>query len=126
MPETAILAAFVAFCRIGSCFMLMPGLGSPRVPVQVRLFMAVAAGIALLIHLWDVIVPHVAARVDGLLPMIVSELLTGGLIGLVARFYILALQFIAGAATMMLGFSAAGGVAIEEDAPQQPLAALIS
>lgn len=127
MLQTAVLAAFLAFCRIGACFMLMPGLGSQRVPVQIRLFVAVAASLALLMHLWNFIVPHVAGGGAGLLPLTVSELLTGGLIGLVARFYVLALQFIGGAMTMMLGFgSAGGGMAIEESDQQPPLAALIS
>ena len=40
--ETLVIAAFLAFCRIGGCFMLMPGLSSARVPLQVRLFVAVA------------------------------------------------------------------------------------
>ena len=34
---------FLAFCRIGGCLMLMPGFSNPRIPVQVRLFMAFAA-----------------------------------------------------------------------------------
>ena len=41
--EGAIIAAFLAFCRIGACFLVMPGLSSARVPMQVRLFVAIAA-----------------------------------------------------------------------------------
>ena len=44
--EGAVIAAFLAFCRIGGCFMVMPGLSSARVPMQVRLFVAVAATLA--------------------------------------------------------------------------------
>ena len=36
------LAVFVLFCRIGGCLMLMPGWASAQIPVQVRLFVAVA------------------------------------------------------------------------------------
>jgi hypothetical protein len=43
LSQSVVIAAFLAFCRIGACFMLMPGLSSARVPVQVRLFVAVAA-----------------------------------------------------------------------------------
>ena len=46
--EGIVLAAFIAFCRIGGCFLLMPGLASVRVPMQIRLFVAVAATGALL------------------------------------------------------------------------------
>lgn len=127
MIETATLAAFLAFCRVGSCFMIMPGLGSARVPLQVRLFVAVAASLALLIHLWGIIVPEVETSPDRLFLLIVSELLTGGLIGLVARFYVLALQFIGAAITMMMGFGGAGGgTAIEESEQQPAMAALIT
>ena len=42
-----VIAAFLAFCRIGGCFMVMPGLSSIRVPVQVRLFVAIAVSMAI-------------------------------------------------------------------------------
>lgn len=127
MIETAILAAFLAFCRIGGCFLFMPGLASVRVPMMVRLFVAFAVSVALLAHLWDHIVPHVDTGADTLLMLIGSELLIGGLIGLVARLYVLALQFIGAAMSMMMGFGmAGGGVAIEEPEPQPPLAAFIT
>jgi flagellar biosynthetic protein FliR len=38
-----VIAAFIAFCRVGGCFLVMPGMSSVRVPMQVRLFVAVAA-----------------------------------------------------------------------------------
>jgi flagellar biosynthesis protein FliR len=124
--ETVVLAAFLAFCRVGACFMVMPGLSSARVPLQVRLFIAVAVSIALLFPLWSDIAPFVATRTDAMLVLVVSELLVGGLIGLVARLYLLALQFIAGAIAMTSGFNTMGGVAIEEPEPQAALSALIT
>ena len=121
-----VLAAFLAFCRIGACFMLMPGLSSVRVPTHIRLFVAVAATGGLLVHLWDQIFPFVDARPGVLMPMIASELLIGGLIGLMARLYILALMFIGNAIAMLIGFNSVGGHAIEENEPQGPLASIIS
>ena len=47
-PEGTVLAMFAAFCRIGACFMLLPGFGTVRVPMQVRLFVAIAISFALL------------------------------------------------------------------------------
>jgi hypothetical protein len=86
LAEGAILAAFLAFCRIGACLMIMPGLSSVRVPVQVRLFTAVAVTMALLTFLWDRIFPFVdGTRPAIMVPMIVSELLVGGLIGALTR-----------------------------------------
>jgi len=124
--ENLVLAAFLAFCRIGGCFMLMPGLSSVRVPMNVRLFVAVAVSFAMLAHLWDQIAPFVDRRPAVLLPMIFSELLLGALIGLVARFYVLALQFIGSAIAMLSGFSGMPGIAIEEPDAQSPIGAMIS
>jgi flagellar biosynthetic protein FliR len=124
--DAIVIAAFLAFCRIGACFMLMPGLSSIRVPMQIRLFTAAAVTFALLAHLWDFLVPFVSSRPDALLLLIVSEVLIGALIGLLARLYLLAVQFIGSAMGMMSGFNAMGGTAIEEPDPQGALGAIIS
>ena len=124
--EVAVLAAFVAFCRVGGCFLLMPGLSSVRVPVMIRLFVAVAASFAVLVHLWDQIVPAVDRRPAVLFPMIASELLIGALIGLMTRLYMLALQFIGAAIAMMIGYGGMAGGGIEEPEPQAALASIIS
>ena len=124
--ESIVLAAFIAFCRIGGCFMVMPGFSSARVPMQVRLFIAVAATGALLVHLWDQIVPFVDRRPQVLLPMIASELLIGALIGLLARIYVLALGFIGAGMAMLMGFGGMAGAAIAENEPEAALTALIS
>ena len=124
--ETALLAIFLAFCRIGACFMIMPGLSSARVPMQARLFIAVAVSMAMFVHLWEAIVPHVGAGAGHLFTLIGSELLIGATIGLVARYYLLAVQFIGSVIAMVSGFNAMAGVAVEESDPQSPLAAIIS
>lgn len=126
MLETPVLAAFLAFCRIGGCFMLMPGLSSMRVPVNVRLFVAVAASLALLGTLWGDIAPHVSRRPEILVPLIVSELVTGALIGLVARFFVLSLGFMASAVAMMSGYGGVPGASIEEMDAQGPMGAIIT
>ena len=41
------LGVFVLFCRIGGCLMLAPGFSNTQIPVQVRLFIALAATLAL-------------------------------------------------------------------------------
>ncbi|MGO4841795.1 flagellar biosynthetic protein FliR, partial [Rhizobiaceae sp. 2RAB30] len=88
-----VLAAFMAFCRVGGCFMVMPGLSSIRVPMQVRLFISVAVAIAMLASTWDQIAPFARRELDAVSILMVSELLIGVLIGLLARLYLLALQF---------------------------------
>ncbi|RUZ94796.1 flagellar biosynthetic protein FliR, partial [Mesorhizobium sp. M7A.F.Ca.US.001.02.1.1] len=126
LSQGVVIAAFLAFCRIGACFMLMPGLSSARVPVQVRLFMAVAATGGLLAFLWDKIFPFVDPRPQILVPMIISELLVGGLIGAMTRLYMEALRFMGSAIAMLVGYGGTGGPAIEEPEPQAALAAIIS
>lgn len=121
-----VIAAFLAFCRIGGCFMVMPGLSSVRVPTQVRLFVAVAVSMAILANTWDQIAPHAQRSVDVVIASMISELAIGVLIGLLARIYLLALQFMGSAIAMMIGYG--GGVAppIEESEPQAPLATILS
>jgi flagellar biosynthetic protein FliR len=126
LAETAVLAAFLAFCRIGACFMLMPGLSSMRIPIQVRLFVAVAVTAALLLSLWDQIVPYVDRRPAILGPMIASELMIGALMGLMARFYVLALQFMGSAISTLIGYSGVGGTSIDGSEPESPVGSMIS
>ena len=121
-----VIAAFITFCRVGGCFMVMPGLSSVRVPLQIRLFVAVAATLALLINMSDEVIPHARQQPAALAVLVVSETLIGGLIGLMARFYVLALQFTASSISMMIGFNGGMGHSIEETEPQATLASLIS
>jgi flagellar biosynthetic protein FliR len=121
-----VIAAFLTFCRVGSCFMIMPGFSSARVPMQVRLFVAVAVSLALFMNLSDVILPHAGTGTAVLLKTTISEILTGLLIGIVARFFLLALEFITTAISTMIGFSGSGGVSLLEDYAETPLGALIS
>jgi flagellar biosynthetic protein FliR len=124
--EGAIIAAFLAFCRIGACFLIMPGLSSVRVPIQIRLFVALSATGGLLMLLWDQIYPFADRRPEVLVPRILSELLIGILIGLMARLYILALQFIGAAIAMLIGYGGTSGPGIEDGEPQAALGAIIS
>jgi len=124
--QSIVIAAFLAFCRVGTCFMMMPGLSSARVPLQIRLFVAVAATIAVLIHLWDRIVPFATRETAVLLVMVTSEALIGALIGLMARLYVLALQFMATAIANLVGYTALGGAGIDEPDPQAALGSIIS
>lgn len=125
LPEL-VIAAFVAFCRVGGCFLVMPGLSSVRVPVQVRLFVAVGVTMALMLHMWDAILPFVRTRPESLLLLVLSETLTGALIGLMARFYVLALQFIGTAIATMIGYGGGMSAGIEEGEPQAALASILS
>ena len=47
LDGNTVMLTFLLFCRIGGCLMFMPGFSSSRVPVQARLFLAVATTLAL-------------------------------------------------------------------------------
>jgi len=124
-PDT-LLHAFLIFCRIGACLMLMPGFSSPRVPVRFRLFIAVGVTLALT----PFVLPAFAAFVDPspatLLRIIVSETMTGALIGLMARFFFLALQTIATAMATTAGLGQLPGLPIDEAEASAPFVTLIT
>lgn len=124
--ETIALAAFLAFCRVGACFMLMPGLSSSRIPTHIRLFVALAVTWAMLAHLWNSILPVADRAVDGLLIIAASELLIGATIGLITRLYMLALQFAGSVIAMGGGFGGMPTSAVEEDEAQSALTVIIT
>ena len=116
-PEGTVLALFAAFCRIGGCVMIMPGFSTARVPMQIRLFIAVALSMAILPIMWTDIYPQVTGKGHDYLYLVATETAIGAVIGLVARYYVLGLQFAGTAITMLVSWfsavssstSAAGG-----------------
>lgn len=125
-PQVTI-AVFVLFCRIGGCLMLAPGFSSSQIPTQIRLFVALAATLALAPILVDRI-PAAALGGDPVLTLrtIAVETLTGGMIGFLARVFFLALETLSSAAAQMLGFTNPFGVEVEPGETLAPLATLIS
>jgi len=122
-----VLLVFLAFCRIGGCLMLMPGFSSSRVPVHVRLFIAVAVTLALaplLVPVLRAALPNMPA--DTMLVLLVSETVIGILIGVMGRLFFLALQFMATAAAMYIGLGTMPGAPIEDSEPLPAFATLIT
>lgn len=121
-----VLAAFILFCRIGSCLMLMPGFSSPRVPTVVRLFLAVAITLAFV----PLLGPDVEKLTDKasplvLLRLIVSESLIGGMIGLMGRIFFAALETLGTAIAQEIGLSNALGAPINESESIPTVASLL-
>src|SRR5215469_9839629 len=90
------LGVFILFCRIGGCLMLAPGFSSAQIPTQVRLFVALAATLALTPLLIGGL-PLQSLSDDPIpaLKTIGTELLIGGSIGLMARIFMIALETLA-------------------------------
>ena len=127
ITSDTVLLVFLAFCRIGGCLMLMPGFSSTRVPVNVRLFIAVAVTLALS----PVILPVLQTALPQLptptvVALVISETVIGALIGVMGRMFFLALQFMATAAAMYIGLGSMPGSPIEDTEPLPAFAALIT
>jgi flagellar biosynthetic protein FliR len=124
-PET-FLAVFLIFCRVGGCLLVVPGFSSVRIPAQIRLFIALAVTLALS----PMLIGRFQAGLKDQLPVvtlwwILSEMLTGFLIGLLGRMFFLALQTMTTAIAMAIGFGAIPGAPIEEVEPMSALGSLI-
>lgn len=125
-PQGTVLAFFLAFCRIGGCFMVLPGFSSFRVPLQIRLFTAVALSMALTPLLWDALYPRVQNPGTTYIFIIFSELMIGVTFGMIARFIVLGLQFCGTVVQMVIGFNTAGGMSVIEAEQEGQLTALIT
>lgn len=129
IPITAgmVLLTFLVFCRVGGCLMMMPGFGSSRVPMQVRLFLAVSITLVLAPMLLPVVEGDLAkATPPTMAQLIASETLIGLMIGVMARVFFLALQFMGTAASMLMGFSGSPDSFVEENEPAPAMATLFT
>ena len=125
-PQGTVLALFLVFCRIGACFMTLPGFSSARVSANVRLFLAIGLSLAVLPVLWDIVYPRVSSSPATMVGLIVSESLIGVMYGMIARIYVLGLQFTGAILTMSIGFTAPGGHDILEDVQETAVTSLIT
>ena len=129
LPET-LLWIFLYFCRIGGMLMVFPGYGSARVPVQVRLFLALAVTAALSPLLLGLPQARPFALGEAtpatLLWLVAMELIKGVTIGLMARLILLALDFLLTAVTMYIGMGNFPGAPAEGLEPAPPLVNFLS
>ncbi|MCI0598029.1 MAG: flagellar type III secretion system protein FliR [Beijerinckiaceae bacterium] len=114
----AVLSAFVFFCRIGGCLMLMPGFSSSRIPASVRLFMAFSVTLALMPLLSGEVAKSLAQDAPAaLIRLFISETLIGALIGFLARIFFGALETLCGVIAMSIGLTSALAGPMEENEP---------
>lgn len=126
LASDTVLLVLLAFCRVGACFLVLPGISSSRVPVQVRLLLVVAITIAMLGQIWPLLSIADIGQPSLLARLIVSETMIGVFIGLCVRFYLLALGFIASAIGMVIGFGNLMGPGFEDTEPQAALGTLLT
>lgn len=105
--DNLVILFFLVFARVGGCIMLMPAFSSPRVPMQVRLFLAVAFSLAIAPLVKDQIVPLLENITNSkLFLLICSESILGALMGASVQVFFLALHFVASVVSLALGFQA--------------------
>ena len=121
-----IVAAFLVFARVGACLLVMPGISSPRIPMQIRLFLALACSLMVVPLVLAQVAPAVKSAPLLLMRIVVVEIIIGGMIGVLARLYFWALQFMANAIAMATGYSGAPAGAIEAEEPQAAIASFIT
>jgi flagellar biosynthetic protein FliR len=121
-----VLLVFIVFCRLGTCLMIMPGLSSLRVPVRVRLLLALALS-ASLVALVPPDIRGIVATGDQtkLVLLAATEVLTGALFGFMGRVYYAALQFCAIAMANFAGLAQLSGTMVNETDPMPELALLV-
>lgn len=126
-PQGSVLALFLLFCRIGSCFMVLPGLASARVSPSVRLFLSLAVTMAMLPIMWDTVYPRVSASDPGaMVVLIFSESLIGVMFGLIARLYVVGLQFAGFIIGSSMALTMPGTVDVMEDTSESAVTAFIT
>ena len=91
-----VLSVFLVFGRVGACLMLIPAIGSARVPVQVRLMLCLGASAAVAATIGDFAelrrgIPPLTAVAS----LVAVETGKGLFIGFMARFFFAMLQFLA-------------------------------
>jgi flagellar biosynthesis protein FliR len=128
MPQLSdsIVAAFLVFARVGACLLVMPGISSPRIPMQIRLFLALACSLMVVPLVLPQVEPAAKSAPLLLMRIIVVEIIVGAMIGVLARLYFWALQFMANAIAMATGYSGAPAGAIESEEPQAAIASFVT
>jgi len=123
MPDLPALvyAAGLVFARIGAILMLMPGFGEPSIPVRIRLAFALLVSLIM----GPIIAPQLPAMPAEPLPMagtVMAEVITGLMIGAVARIFL----SVAAVAGQVIGMQSGLAMAQSFDPSQGQQGALIA
>lgn len=126
LTHQTLLVPFIVFCRVGACFMVLPGISSERIPVQLRLFAAIAVALAITPLVFDVVKPAATETSGNLLSLIAVETLTGILLGFLVRVLFLALEFAATAMANLSGFGSVFSHSVDNNDPSSPFSSMVT
>ncbi|MCC2106458.1 MAG: flagellar biosynthetic protein FliR [Hyphomicrobiales bacterium] len=124
--QFTLVAGFLVFCRIGTCLSFAPGFSSPRIPVRLRLLIAIGLTIALC----PPILESFATASRSLTtmqaaPLIARECLIGATIGIMARMVFAALETMFTAASLAIGASSSFAPRVDESESIPEFASLV-
>ncbi|MBJ3778659.1 flagellar biosynthetic protein FliR [Acuticoccus mangrovi] len=124
-PASIVLGVAVVFARVGGVFLIAPGLSSLRVPVMVRVFLALAVALVIAPLLIERAIAVVGpATPADLVAVIGTESLIGLLIGLLTRLLLMALQTMSVGVANAVGLGGIPGTSIDGNEPSQAAASL--
>lgn len=125
--DQLVIVAVLIFARVGACLMLMPGISSARIPMNFRLFLAIAFSL-IMVPLADSNFASIASdpSLTTLLTGIASESLVGATFGIIANAYMWALQFMANIMGLSIGYSGQPGSSVIESMPETQVANMIT
>lgn len=106
MPAEIVAAAALVLCRVGGCVMVAAGYASARIPMPVRLFIALALAASLTPMLLAEASRSIAlAGPVGLAGLAVAETVVGIGLGLASRILLLAIDFALALAASSIGLA---------------------
>ena len=119
-------SAFIVFCRVGACLMILPGLSGGRIPPTVRLFFAIAIALAIL----PLVDQSTRAAATGqglsLAVFVVAEAIVGLFLGFLVRVFYLALEFFAIAMANFAGYGSVFMQAIDDNSSTTAFSELVT
>jgi flagellar biosynthesis protein FliR len=126
LSSEMVLLTFLLFCRVGACIAFMPGFSSARVPVQMRILIA----LSITLTLAPILAPIIAQDIGELTPargikFLITESTIGMMIGLLGRMFFLALSFAGVAMASFAGFSNLPGIPLDSAEPNPTLSAIL-
>lgn len=121
-----ILVPLIVFCRVGGCFMILPGISGGRIPMQFRLFISLAIALAITPFVYGELNADLQSAPGQVITLVITESLAGLFLGFLVRIFFLALEFSAIAMANFAGYGSAFSHSIDNDDPATPFSAFVT
>ena len=126
-PDSAnLIAYFLIFVRTATCLMILPGFTAVQVPMQIRLFLSIAASFSIYLVLEKP--PYVGNDIDPvrIFELVAKEVFIGAILALPVRFLFFALSFMGEIVTQLIGLNPIPGTPIGDDQASTTLSGLLN